>query len=556
MFNISIKYRLYILSFIPLLLIVVSMMMITGMKISELNAMQMQAVRTQMVQAKENELQSYVQLANSALTRLKQRSATREEAIQELSTIKFGHNGYMFGYDSQGTRLFLGSSSKGIGQNFWDARDAKNNLFIRDIVNNGKKSGGGFARYYFPKPGETEPAEKLSFTVYEPQWDMVIGTGFYIDDVEQTINSMDKRSAQATKEGFTAIMMMCGMVVIVAAFIAFFISRSILVPLRQFDTSIASFAGGHADLTARMDTFRIPEFSVLSQNFNTFVANLQSIVKNVTDVSGTISDETKHMTSRANEADTLAVAQREETEQVATAITEMTTTAHEISQNAMNAAQSAQTADDRAKDAMGTVSSAVDSVQILATQIDQASQVITRLEGNVHQISSSLEVIQDIAEQTNLLALNAAIEAARAGAQGRGFAVVADEVRKLAGKTQQSTGSITDVLNQLRSATEEAVQAMQMSVSQSDTSVSQANAAGKALEDIVQAIGTIMDMNALIATATEEQSQVGQDISERVTTISDQSHHSADIANDNRQISNTLNTQAGELIGLVNQFEV
>ncbi|CAM3915708.1 methyl-accepting chemotaxis protein [Vibrio aerogenes] len=531
-------------------------MIITGMKISELNTTQMQAVRTQMVKAKESELKSYVELADSALTQLKARHATREEAIQELSAIKFGKNGYMFGYDSQGTRLFLGSSNKGTGQNFWDAKDARNNFFIRDIVNNGKKPGGGFARYYFPKPGATEPTEKLSYNVYESQWDMVIGTGFYIDDVEQTIQSMDKRSEQATKEGLIAIVTTCAFVVILVALIAFFISRSILAPLKKFDTSIASFAGGHADLTARMESFHIPEFSNLSQNFNIFVTNLQSIVKNVTHVSQTISDETKQMTSRANEADTLAVAQREETEQVATAITEMTTTAHEISQNAMNAAESAQTADDRAKDALGTVDAAVNSVQILASQLEQASQVITRLESNVHLIASSLDVIQDIAEQTNLLALNAAIEAARAGAQGRGFAVVADEVRKLAGKTQQSTGSINDVLLRLRSATEEAVQAMQMSVSQSDTSVNQANAASQALEDIVHAIGTIMDMNALIATATEEQSQVGQDISERVTTISDQSHHSADIANDNRQISHTLNTQAGELIGLVNQFEV
>lgn len=237
-------------------------------------------------------------------------------------------------------------------------------------------------------------------------------------------------------------------------------------------------------------------------------------------------------------------------------MTEMTTTATEISSNASQAAQSAKDADDNALDAHRIVESAAHSVQALAEEVAEASSVISKLEGDVKNISSSLTVIQDIAEQTNLLALNAAIEAARAGEQGRGFAVVADEVRKLASRTQESTGDIHQMIEQLKKASDAAVKAMDSSQSRSVTTVQEANAASDALKKIQDSIGTIMDMNSLIATATEEQSIVGQEISERIVVISDQSSQSADLANENRHGSQTLNGRAHELYNLLVRFKV
>ncbi len=384
----------------------------------------------------------------------------------------------------------------------------------------------------------------------------MLGTGFYTDDVDAVIASMEQTSDEALEATLSTIFLFCIVISAIVALFAVVENRSIMQPLKKFDESISAFATGEADLTARMETFNAPEFARLSESFNAFVASLQSIIRSVSEVGQQVVDETNSMSNRAAQVDELATGQREETEQVATAMTELTTTASEISNNASQAAQSAKEADNNAKDAQDIVNSAAKSVEALANEVSQASSVISHLEGNVKNIAVSLGVIQDIAEQTNLLALNAAIEAARAGEQGRGFAVVADEVRKLASRTQESTGEIHQMIEQLKSASDAAVKAMDSSQTLSHSTVEESNSATQALVKIQESIGTIMDMNALIATATEEQSIVGQEISQRVVVISDQSYQSADLANENRSGSQELNQRATQLYELVDRFTV
>lgn len=473
--NLTIRHRLYILSIVPLLIIAISMMYFTFTETQSFSHTQMANTREAMMDMKKAELKAYLQIAESALTPLKNRQATREDAVAILQEIAFGQNGYLFGYDSKGTRVLLGKGQTGLGDNFIDLQDSQGNYLVRDLIKNAKS--GDFTTYYFPKPGETQPLPKLSYSVYLPQWDLIISTGFYTDDVDAEIAEMEMLAKQRLTSSLWTLTAISVVIVVLVGIVAMFINRSILHPLRLFDASIRSFASGDADLTARMERFSVPEFAQLSENFNAFVASLQDIIKRVNLVGQQVVDETNSMTQRATQVDDLASGQREETEQVATAMTEMTTTAHEISNNASQAAQSAKEADDNAKEAHSIVDTAARSVQSLAEEVAEASSVISKLESDVKNISTSLAVIQDIAEQTNLLALNAAIEAARAGDQGRGFAVVADEVRKLASRTQDSTGEIHAMIEQLKAASDAAVRAMDSSQNRSVSTVQEANAA-------------------------------------------------------------------------------
>ncbi len=552
--NLTIRHRLYVLSFLPVIIVSIAMMLEASIEARRLSSDQIASAHEAMIEMKKAELRTYLEIADSALAPLKQTKASREDAISLLRNVKFGDSGYLFGYDSKGIRLLLGKSNVGIGQSFYNLKDSNGSYFVQELIKNAKAEK--FTTYYFPKPGSSSPLPKLSYSIYIPQWDLTLGAGIYTDDVEQELMHMEKSALDRLDQSLWTLILISVVVMLSVAFMAYLVNRSVMRPLELFSNSIRSFASGDADLTARMENFKAREFNVLSEDFNTFVASLQEIINQVRNVSQQVVQESKAMNQRASDSAQLSAGQQKETEQVATAMTEMTATAAEISNNAGQAADSAREAEDNVSVAHQVVVATASSVSALSEEVAQASIVISKLESDVKNISSSLDIIQEIAEQTNLLALNAAIEAARAGDQGRGFAVVADEVRKLASRTQDSTGDIHDIIQRLKAASDDAVTVMDKSHKRSIDTVSQANSATSALHKIQESVQDILDMNALIATATSQQSVVGQEISQRVVVISEQSDDASKLAQDNKRGSEDLNIKVKELSSLVERFKV
>ncbi len=248
--------------------------------------------------------------------------------------------------------------------------------------------------------------------------------------------------------------------------------------------------------------------------------------------------------------------QHSETEQVATAMNEMTATVHEVARNTAAAANAASQADQEVSNGSQVVKQTIASIGKLADEVRKGADAIGRLETDSNNIGAVLDVIKGIAEQTNLLALNAAIEAARAGEQGRGFAVVADEVRTLAQRTQESTREIQQMIEKLQDGAQEAVRVMHAGRTQAEASVAQASQAGQSLNTIRAAVSTIHDMSTQIATAAEEQGAVAEEINRNIVNISHIVEQTAEGAAQTTSAGEELGQLAEQLQTVVNRFKL
>lgn len=348
------------------------------------------------------------------------------------------------------------------------------------------------------------------------------------------------------------IMMIGGIVTL--ALLAYITIRGIGSAVADLEETANGLASG--DLTARTSYQGKDELGRIAAAFNVMGDKFRTVIQDLSGATGQLAsaaEETSAITEQTTQGITR---QQTETDQVATAMNEMNATVHEVAQNAALAAESARQADEASHRGKKVVEQTIDVINNLAAEVERAANVIHTLEKESVDIGTVLDVIRGIAEQTNLLALNAAIEAARAGEQGRGFAVVADEVRSLASRTQQSTKEIDEMISHLQSGAREAVEAMEASRNQAQAGVEQAAEAGASLDDITGAVAQINDMNTQIASASEEQSSVAEEINRNIVTISQVADETATGAVQTSEASAEVARLSEQLQALVRQFKV
>jgi methyl-accepting chemotaxis protein len=385
---------------------------------------------------------------------------------------------------------------------------------------------------------------------------------------KMALNQIDELVKQASNEAFKLqqgvrsdvdsanLWTWVGMVIatLLAIAIAIITVNRITKPLAEVNRILDIVASG--DMTQRLNDTAKDEFGELSRSCNTLIDSLRSLIKGIISRSTQLaaaSEETSAITAESSQA---ISNQQAQVEQAATATTEMSSTSQTVSNSAQQALSEIKNADKEAERVKGISNNNKSTIEQLAREVDDASQVINKLHQDSASIGSILDVIRGIADQTNLLALNAAIEAARAGEYGRGFAVVADEVRSLASKTQESTQEIQSMIESLQTGAEAAVTAMSKGKQRAVSCVEQTDLASTALDSITFAVSQAHDVSEQISTAAQEQQQVAQEISERLESIVAIAEQTAEGASQTNISSSEVAKLAEELRLSVDAFKV
>ncbi|TIH14080.1 HAMP domain-containing protein [Marinifilum sp. JC120] len=520
----------------------------------------------------------------------------RLQFIREaLDPVRFekDNSGYFFVY--KGTVNMVMPPKKSLqGKDLSGLKD-KNGLYVIKEISKVARSGGGFVKYFFEKPGSgVQP--KISYAMMIPGTDMWIGTGVYIDNIDVETGRMGDAMKESA-DGYTMkIVFGAGAVLLLIVLpLSIYLIRSIVTPLTESTAAATQVAEGNLDVSLNPEGRN--EIATLQRSLNTMVetlsSNLESIkvkeaeaqeqariadqaasearaaqsmaegakkegmlaaanrLQEVIDRVSTISDE---VSSSAEEIQRGSEFQKQRVTETATAMEEMNVTVLEVAKNATETNESSAQSMEKASEGAKVVQSVIDAMGNIQERTSKLKESMEHLDTQAVEIGNVLGVINDIADQTNLLALNAAIEAARAGDAGRGFAVVADEVRKLAEKTIGATEEVENSINSIQKLARENVKGMDSTVDAVESATELSRSSGEMLAEIVELAESSADQVRSIATAAEEQSATSDEINRSVGEIDSMTEENAQNSQAAAEGTRALTAEVQELLNLVEEL--
>ncbi|MGR6502155.1 methyl-accepting chemotaxis protein [Shewanella sp. Koi 1] len=472
-------------------------------------------------------------------------SQAQQAAAKLIDQTRYAGVGYFIVIDDNNQILAHGENSNLIGTSAQNFKLPNGTNPLITMLSQARQQGKAMLEYPIANPASKVIEDKLAEARYYPEWGWTVITGAYLSDVKDSLDSV-------------IIDYLIIMFLISVPIFAFFLvlNHSITSPLNDAIHALEDIAQGEGDLSQRLSTQGKDEVAHLAHAFNLFAQKIGDMVGHLQPLGQSLDNDAKQLMLAVEESNQSAEHIHRETGSVATAVNQMLSTTHEMASNTQQAADAANSVKNQAQQSQAVIDDTVRDTEKLVQEL-RASEVITQKLGQSSaQIGSILDVIRSIAEQTNLLALNAAIEAARAGSHGRGFAVVADEVRALANRTQDSTNEIQKIISDIQMGVNSVMKSNSQTQTQSDELQAKAREAGNAMAAILQLIAHISDMNTQLASATEEQSLVTEEINRNICNISELTEVSVKANEGNSRAAQSLQDISQDMSHTLGQFKI
>lgn len=533
----TLKRKLFLICFSAVLLIGSALILTVYLLTNSLKQTTLEDFHHAYLSDRQEKLKSLIDTAYTAIlpdVKQYQDAELKHSLAQTIGALRFesgNPDSYFYIHNSQGVVIAHGANPNAVGTSQWDLKNDKNQYIVRNIVNSATK-GDGFTVFDGYRPSEKAYFPKMTYSRYLPAQDLILTTGFYIDDVDKLVA---QEAAMLNKHYDQVLLIMTVITLLSAALVVaisgLFINRN-LKPLEMLNQQLTVLANGNGDLTVRLDAKGTDEIAKSAHAFNRFMEKLHELITNITAMTHDLQSSSHQVTELNNTSKTRISAQLDQVRTVATAIDEMTQANNQVAKETQHTSELATECAQLTDTSLNTAQAAQQSMSALDEEAKQAELSVNELNISTQKISQIVDTIQNIAEQTNLLALNAAIEAARAGEQGRGFAVVADEVRSLANKTAQSSSEVLNLIHQLQATTKtttQSIESMNLMVGQTASDISQVS---DNMGQIGQAIATLQNLAVQIANATKEQSTVSHEVAQnihQVNTIADELTENASI---------------------------
>lgn len=537
----SISKRLYLLTLVVTLLTLIPLFLV--MNDFKVALMEEKRLKTKnLVETAHTLLSHYHSLETSNVLSKEEAQLQAKNAIKAL---RYEGQDYFWINNSKPDMIMHPIKPQLDGKYLGEIKDKAGNFLFNDMVKVVQQQGRGYVNYFWAKPGHEDPVAKVSYVIGFQPWGWIVGSGIYVDDVEELYQQELKQIA--------FILSICLIVMVV---IAWALGRTIIKPSEEALLAMEDIAQGDGDLTHRLSQEGNDELSKISTAFNTFASKLADMIREMTPVSAHISAAATQLNGVASETAESANQQHHGVDSVAAAMNELLASNQEVASSAQQAATAAEEANSKSQQGMHVVKQASDEMASLSNLLEETAKGADALAADSQTIGSVLDVIRGIAEQTNLLALNAAIEAARAGEQGRGFAVVADEVRTLATRTQASTDEIEQIIRSLQSKAKDVTGAIVQTREQSANTAQHAEQAGVVLDEIGEQVNIITALNHQIAEACSQQADATGEINQNLNQLTEHSQSSILQGDQIAAASEQLLTSGQRLQQLISQFKV